>query len=144
MSSLRNCTERSLLVVDEFGKGTEALDGAGLFAGLCHHLSKLENKCPKAILATHFQHIFFVPDLVDSSSLVLAHMALVKTVQPDSIDFTFTFRYAPLERLVKLLTLGLPESRKGFCGIPSLASVLGDMASAKPSQREPLRYQSKY
>jgi DNA mismatch repair protein MSH5 len=32
--ALRNCTARSLLVMDEFGKGTEANDGTGLFAGL--------------------------------------------------------------------------------------------------------------
>lgn len=97
--SLRNCTERSLLVIDEFGKGTESQDGAGLFAGLCHTLTRRRRSCPKAILATHFQHIFFMGDLVDSRSLALAHMALVKTGfarDETDYDFAFTFKYAQL------------------------------------------------
>lgn len=36
--ALRNCTSRSLLLVDEFGKGTEPDDGAGLFCGMVEYL----------------------------------------------------------------------------------------------------------
>lgn len=35
---LRNTTERSLVVLDELGKGTEAHDGAGVFCGVINHL----------------------------------------------------------------------------------------------------------
>lgn len=35
---LRNCTSRSLVLLDEFGKGTEADDGAGLFCGVVEWL----------------------------------------------------------------------------------------------------------
>lgn len=102
--SLRNCTERSLLVIDEFGKGTESQDGAGLFAGLCHALIRRGRSCPKAILATHYQHIFFMKDLVESRPLALAHMALVKTgsaLHQNDYDFAFTFKYAYLGQVHK-------------------------------------------
>lgn len=36
--ALRNLTPRSLLIIDEFGKGTEPSDGAGLFCGVVDHL----------------------------------------------------------------------------------------------------------
>lgn len=36
--ALRNLTPRSLLIIDEFGKGTEPDDGAGLFCGVVDHL----------------------------------------------------------------------------------------------------------
>jgi len=35
---LRNATRRSLLIIDEFGKGTDSNDGAGLFCGLIEFL----------------------------------------------------------------------------------------------------------
>ena len=35
---LRNATRRSLLIFDEFGKGTDSNDGAGLFCGLIEFL----------------------------------------------------------------------------------------------------------
>lgn len=36
--ALRNATSRSLIVIDEFGKGTDSNDGAGLFWGAIEHL----------------------------------------------------------------------------------------------------------
>lgn len=38
--ALRNATARSLVIVDEFGKGTEAGDGAGLFCGVMDFLAR--------------------------------------------------------------------------------------------------------
>lgn len=35
---LRNATPRSLLIIDEFGKGTDSNDGAGLFCGVIEFL----------------------------------------------------------------------------------------------------------
>ncbi|KAH7334893.1 muts domain V-domain-containing protein [Rhizoctonia solani] len=45
--ALRNCTARSLIVLDEFGKGSLSTDGAGLFAGVINQLLKRGNDCPK-------------------------------------------------------------------------------------------------
>ncbi|KAK7203463.1 mismatch repair protein 5 [Myxozyma melibiosi] len=56
-TALQLVTRRSLLIVDEFGKGTEACDGAGLFGALIEYVSR--NACggrgrPKVVAATHF------------------------------------------------------------------------------------------
>ncbi|BGP41924.1 hypothetical protein JCM10449v2_005921 [Rhodotorula kratochvilovae] len=53
--ALRNLTPRSLLILDEFGKGTEANDGAGLFCGVVEHLVALGREMPRVCVATHFQ-----------------------------------------------------------------------------------------
>ena len=56
--ALSSCTPRSLVVIDEFGKGTDSFDGAGLAAGVFHHLLTLGVARPKVLAATHFHEIF--------------------------------------------------------------------------------------
>ncbi|PGH07736.1 hypothetical protein AJ79_06213 [Helicocarpus griseus UAMH5409] len=56
--ALTLATERSLLIIDEFGKGTESTDGAGLACGLFEYLLSLGEKRPKVLAATHFHEIF--------------------------------------------------------------------------------------
>ncbi|KAH9980113.1 DNA mismatch repair protein MutS [Lactifluus volemus] len=56
--ALRNATARSLILLDEFGKGTTAADGAGLFAGILKHLLARGSDCPKVIATTHFHELF--------------------------------------------------------------------------------------
>ncbi|KAG0658910.1 MutS protein msh5 [Rhodotorula mucilaginosa] len=72
--ALRNCTRRSLLIVDEFGKGTEPDDGAGLFCGVVEYLLKLGSQAPRTVFATHFQHVFLNGVLSRQLPFVLAHM----------------------------------------------------------------------
>ncbi|GAA5983518.1 hypothetical protein JCM11641_005836 [Rhodosporidiobolus odoratus] len=55
---LRNHTTSSLILLDEFGKGTEADDGAGLFCGVIEYLVSLGREMPRVVVATHFQHVF--------------------------------------------------------------------------------------
>jgi len=52
--ALSLATRRSLLIIDEFGKGTEASDGAGLACAVMDHLLSLGAERPKVIGATHF------------------------------------------------------------------------------------------
>lgn len=52
--ALRLATRRSLLIIDEFGKGTESNDGAGLACAVMEHLLSRGAERPKVIGATHF------------------------------------------------------------------------------------------
>lgn len=52
---VRGGTERSLLLIDEFGKGTAPADGIGLVAALVRHLSRMHRKC---LFTLHFHEIF--------------------------------------------------------------------------------------
>ncbi|KAH9841446.1 DNA mismatch repair protein MutS [Rhodofomes roseus] len=93
--ALRNATERSLILLDEFGKGTMSsgsyplaptglvyhlLDGAGLFCSVLKHLASRGSACPKVLAATHF-HDVFMPDLLDPGSLPITfvHMQILLT-----------------------------------------------------------------
>ena len=52
--ALSSATNRSLLVIDEFGKGTGAIDGAGLMCGVLEYLNSLGAESPKVLATTHF------------------------------------------------------------------------------------------
>ncbi|CAE6445407.1 unnamed protein product [Rhizoctonia solani] len=56
--ALRNCTARSVIILDEFGKGSLSTDGAGLFAGVINQLLKRGSNCPKVFASTHFHELF--------------------------------------------------------------------------------------
>ncbi len=51
---LRLATRRSLVIIDEFGKGTDSSDGAGLACAVFEHLLNLGNDRPKVVGTTHF------------------------------------------------------------------------------------------
>ena len=52
--SLNLATRRSLLIIDEFGKGTETSDGVGLACAVMEHLLSMGDERPKVVAATHF------------------------------------------------------------------------------------------
>jgi DNA mismatch repair protein MSH5 len=56
--ALSLATSRSLLIIDEFGKGTDSSDGAGLACAVFNHLVSMGNVRPKVIAATHFHGQF--------------------------------------------------------------------------------------
>lgn len=52
--ALSSATCRSLIIIDEFGKGTESNDGAGLACAILEHLLSLGAYRPKVLCTTHF------------------------------------------------------------------------------------------
>lgn len=52
--ALSLATRRSLIIIDEFGKGTDSSDGAGLACAVFEHLLGRGKDCPKVLGATHF------------------------------------------------------------------------------------------
>ena len=67
---LNKCSERSLLLIDEFGKGTYALDGCALLSSIIVNLDdRLSNRCPRAFISTHF-HEMFTTKIVQETKIV--------------------------------------------------------------------------
>jgi DNA mismatch repair protein MSH5 len=74
-------TSQSLLIIDEFGKGTDGLDGAALFASLVEHITGVlpggDTSRPRALLATHFHEVVESDLLNRSANLKLQHMQIL-------------------------------------------------------------------
>ena len=54
---LRRCTRRSLLLVDEVGRGTGTIDGLSIAQAICEYLLGLDAQMPMALFATHFHEL---------------------------------------------------------------------------------------
>ncbi|KAA1070427.1 MutS protein msh5 [Puccinia graminis f. sp. tritici] len=74
---LRNCTARSLLLIDEFGKGTDPTDGQALFCGVIEHLISRGSSCPITLVSTHFHGVFTDGFLSLDLPIDYTHMCIV-------------------------------------------------------------------
>ncbi|GAD99872.1 predicted protein [Paecilomyces variotii No. 5] len=72
--ALKIATNKSLLIIDEFGKGTGWSDGAGLVCGVLEYLLNLNDNRPKVLAATHFHEIFENGLLKPRPELQYGHM----------------------------------------------------------------------
>jgi len=54
---LRRCTHRSLLLIDEVGRGTGTIDGLAIAQAICEFLLGLEDQAPLVLFATHFHEL---------------------------------------------------------------------------------------
>ena len=54
---LRRCTPRSLLVIDEVGRGTGTVDGLAIAQAICEYLLDLGSQAPIVLFATHFHEL---------------------------------------------------------------------------------------
>ncbi|KAL3463308.1 muts domain V-domain-containing protein [Aspergillus heterothallicus] len=88
---LKHLTDRSLLLIDEFGKGTCENDGIGLACGILEHLVTLES-APKVIAATHFHEILEHGFLPPTPRLQLGHME-VRMSESEEVDNQVTYLY---------------------------------------------------
>ncbi|OJK00308.1 hypothetical protein ASPACDRAFT_52053 [Aspergillus aculeatus ATCC 16872] len=92
---LKQITDRSLLIIDEFGKGTSENDGIGLACGILTHLLDLEHS-PKVIAATHFHEILENGFLRPRPQLQLGHMEVQVSDSShkteDQITYLYNFR----------------------------------------------------
>jgi DNA mismatch repair protein MutS len=70
---LHTATSRSLVILDEIGRGTATFDGLSLAWAVAEHLASNERARPKTIFATHYHEL---TDLADAlPGIVNAHVA---------------------------------------------------------------------
>lgn len=86
-------TERTLVVIDEFGKGTTVSDGAGLCCGVFKYLLDLGVHRPKVLAATHFHEIFENGFLQDRPELTFGHMEVRVDTHAEAVEDQITYLY---------------------------------------------------
>ena len=54
---LHNATRRSLVLLDEIGRGTSTFDGLSIAWAVVEHLHAVERGCPRTLFATHYHEL---------------------------------------------------------------------------------------
>jgi DNA mismatch repair protein MSH5 len=93
--AVKNASSRSLILIDEFGKGTNADDGAGLLAGLlAYFLAKSREANPRLLVVTHFHELIEGNYLQSLQRLGMVHMDVRadRNVDPEGRQVTYLFK----------------------------------------------------
>lgn len=139
--AMKYSTSRSLVLMDEFGNGTAADGGAGMFTAMLDYFLSPATAIPKLVVATHFHEVFSNGYLNKHSQLSLMHMD-VRT-DKDATDaedkVTYLFKLSDGYSLTGLgsqcaILNGIPKD------ITNRAEVIGEIIS----QDENLTYSKVY
>jgi DNA mismatch repair protein MutS len=79
---LHSATSRSLVILDEIGRGTSTFDGLSLAWAVAEHLASSSRARPKTIFATHYHEL---TDLADALASVANFHVVVREWQDDIV-----------------------------------------------------------
>lgn len=86
---LKNATERSLLILDEIGRGTSTFDGMSIARAVVEHIADPKKLGAKALFATHYHELTELETLI--SGVKNYNVAVIKK----GFDITFLRRIIP-------------------------------------------------
>jgi DNA mismatch repair protein MutS len=103
---LNNATERSLIILDEIGRGTSTYDGLSIAWAVVEHLHRGETRGPRTLFATHYQELTqlekHLPRLRNFSVAVKEwndEIVFVRRVIPGAADRSYGIQVARLAGL---------------------------------------------
>jgi DNA mismatch repair protein MutS len=146
---LRRSTRRSLLLIDEVGRGTGTIDGLSIAQAICEYLLGLESQAPMVLFATHFHelcaltdhwplvanyHITAVENTARDGAPVFSHR-----VQPGSSSRSFGLevaRMAGLPPAVVERAQEIAEALSGQPGVEETAPLRRRLSRANPTEEQ--------
>lgn len=146
---LRRSTRRSMLLIDEVGRGTGTLDGLAIAQAICEFLLGLERHAPMVLFATHFHelcalaehwnlvanyHITAVENTARGGAPVFSHR-----VQPGSSSRSFGIevaRMAGLPPLVIERAQEIADALSGQTDVEARVPLRKNVSSQPPAERQ--------
>ncbi|KAL0244649.1 hypothetical protein GEMRC1_008731 [Eukaryota sp. GEM-RC1] len=95
---LKAATSKSLLLFDEYGKGTNTIDGASLMGGILRYFSNSNSASPKVIATSHFAELITGSHVPESNILKMFRMDVHSASNSESFNntsLTYLYRMVP-------------------------------------------------
>lgn len=128
--AMKYSTSRSLVLMDEFGNGTAADGGAGMFTAMLDYFLSPATAIPKLLVATHFHEVFSHGYLNQHKQLSLMHMEVRSDINAADAEDKVTYLFK-LSKGCGLMSLG--SQCAVLNGIPediiNRAQVIGEIIS---------------
>ena len=103
---LNNCTDRSLVLLDEVGRGTSTFDGLSLAWAIVEHLHETPEKAARTLFATHYHELDALSERLDRvrsySVRVQEHdgrVVFLRTLVPGGADHSYGIEVARMAGL---------------------------------------------
>lgn len=103
--AMKYSTPRSLVLMDEFGNGTTADGGAGMFTAMLDYFLSPTTAIPKLLVATHFHEVFSYGYLSQHNQLSLMHMDVRTGIDAANAEDKVTYLFK-LSKGCSLMSLG--------------------------------------
>jgi DNA mismatch repair protein MutS len=142
---LHTATSRSLVVLDEIGRGTATFDGLSIAWAVAEYLATNASARPKTIFATHYHEMTDLADAV--AGVVNAHVSarewkdeivFLRKIVPGRSDRSYGIQVARLAGLppsvvarAKEILNGLERDELSRGGKPTLSGAPGDIVGAQ-------------
>lgn len=130
---LHNCTSRSLVLLDEVGRGTSTLDGLSLAWAVTEYLLEEDGKRPKTLFATHYHELTHLSETFPRVQNLRVEVKewgdtiiFLYKIQPGASDKSYGIHVARLA--------GLPESVIGRAA--EILEALEEMGTYQKSESE--------
>ena len=133
--ALKHATASSLVLLDEFGKGTRAADGVALLGATIEFLCRWKDG-PKALVATHFTEIFRLGLVSETEPhLQVSHLRVLP--QSDATASTIAYLYQLVPGCAEK-SFGLECARKAGLDADVLQRAAEILATIESSRAIPL------
>ncbi|KAL7964901.1 muts domain V domain-containing protein [Trichoderma sp. SZMC 28014] len=141
IQAMKYSTSRSLVLMDEFGNGTAADGGAGMFTAMLDHFLSPATPTPKLVVATHFHEVFSNGYLNNHSELSLMHMDVRADMDATNAEDKVTYLF----QLTDGYSLtGLGNQCAVLNGIPQEITDRAEIIGESIRQDENLTYSKLY
>ncbi len=147
---LRHATSRSLILLDEIGRGTATFDGLSIAWAVAEHIARDPDRGAKTIFATHYHELTdLAADLPSVGNLHVSarewkdQVVFLRKIEPGGSDRSFGIQVARLAGLpapvvarAQEILANLERTEFDREGRPRLAHSEGASAEAGPAARQ--------
>nr|XP_056712766.1 mutS protein homolog 5 [Euleptes europaea] len=128
--AVNNATERSLVLIDEFGKGTNTVDGLSLLAAVLRYWIRQATQCPHIFVATHFHSLLQLRLLPDTC--LVQYLTMDTHQDGDELVFFYQIKEG-------ISTVSHAANIAALAGMPSKVIVRGVEVSELLRNGKPIR-----